>query len=78
MLGWMFVAVGFVPFWVAYKALQRGAVSVGDKVKQTRYTREDSPAAFWFGVGFYVLLGVALIVLGGLEAFGVLDELAGK
>jgi hypothetical protein len=76
MLGWTFVAVGFVPLWIAYKAVQRGDVSVGDKVKQTRYTREEAPGAFWFGVGFYVFLGVALIVLGGLEAFGLLDELA--
>ena len=61
MLGWAFIAVGLVPLWVAFKAVQRGDVSIGDQVTQTRYTREDTPGAFWTGVAFYVLLGVALI-----------------
>jgi len=74
MFGWVLAVAGLVPLWVAYRANQRGEVRVGDKVEQTRYTREDAPAAFWSGVGFYLLLGVALIVLGCLFALGVLDS----
>jgi len=73
MFGWMLALVGLVPLWVAYRAIQRGDVSVGDKVEQTRYTREEAPGSFWTGVAFYALLGVALIVLGCLVIAGVIE-----
>ena len=74
MFGWLLALVGLVPLLIAYKAIQKGSVRVGDKVSQTRYSREDAPAAFWAGVGFYVLLGAALIVLGILYALGILSD----
>jgi hypothetical protein len=74
MFGYALAAVGLVPLWVAYTAVQRGDVRVGDKVDQTLYTRADAPAAFWTGVGFYVLLGIVLIILGILSALGRLQS----
>ena len=73
MFGWMLAIVGVVPLVLAYRAILSGEVSVGDKVSQTRYTRDDSPGSFWFGVVFYVLLGVSLMVAGVLAAVGILE-----
>jgi hypothetical protein len=74
MFGWILALGGLVPLWFARRAIQTGDVRVGDKVQQTRYSRADAPAAFWAGVGFYVFLGVGLIVLGGLFALGILSN----
>jgi hypothetical protein len=74
MFGWMLALTGLVPLWIAYRAVQRGHVRVGDKVQQTRYSRADAPAAFWTGVGFYLFLGGGLIVLGCLFALGFLSN----
>lgn len=70
--GWILAAAGLVPFWFAAQALRQGTVRVGDQVSKTTYHRATSPGAFWFGVGFYVALGVATIVLGVLAGLGEL------
>lgn len=72
LLGWMLIAGAAAPFWYTRRALLRGSVEIGDQVSKRIYLREESPGAFWFGVGFYVLLGFAMIVLGALELAGLL------
>jgi len=73
LLGWMLIAGAAAPFWTARRALLRGTVEIGDQVSKTTYLRDENAGAFWFGVGFYVFLGLAMIVLGVLALAGVLD-----
>jgi len=72
LFGWVLALAGIVPLLLARRALTSGEVTVGDKVSQTRYTREASPAGFWCGLGFYAVLGVALITCGVLAGVGIL------
>ena len=72
MFGWLLAMVGFVPLVLAYRAVSSGEVSMGDRVSQTRYSRDSNPASFWFGVIFYVLFGIGLVVAGVLAGLGII------
>lgn len=72
-LGCSLILIGFVPFWFARQAIRTGEVRIGDQVSKTTYRREEDLAAYWFGVSFYVLLGVGLLVLGALAVAGILE-----
>lgn len=70
LLGWTLVIGSIGPFWYTRRALLRGTIEIGDQVSRKTYTRADDPGAFWFGVGFYVFVGFAMIALGALELAG--------
>jgi len=75
LFGVLLASAGLVSWGYAWIALRRGSLRLGDNYgPKPKYRREDAPRAFWFGMAFYVLLGLACVVLGVLAAIGVISS----
>ncbi len=70
--------VGIFFFYIGFKALRKGSVSINARTKFVTYTRTNNPIEFWFYILFSIFMGIltdsfALILF--LQHFNIIPNI---
>lgn len=72
--GVFFILIGLVVFFTGIIGIRTGEIKTRKSfMRSTTWYREYNPKMFKFVVGFYLLGGILITVLGVLSQYGIVD-----